>query len=258
MREEDIDELKGYADKFEAMLGRFQRSGITGPPHMAQQDIPHFKQYVQEVETLLYDMKLDNYGQQVRAHLFDALSNIYGSPSFSGVENIVTTSKAAVTAARRQHGRPPVQAATVSDYNAKNIFIIHGQEEARWRELRSIVKDDFGLNPIILSEQPNHGSSTLIEKFERYAPQCGAAIAIFTPDDRVTFNEETYVQARPNVIYELGWFCGRLGRGRVITLSKQGTNVFSDFSGVVQLRFQNRAAECISEIRREFTAAKII
>ncbi len=86
--------------------------------------------------------------------------------------------------------------------NNKNIFIIHGSNEAKWRELKSIISDELHLNPIILQEQPDKGM-TIIEKFEYYAEQCCYAFAIFTPDDIIEKNNEKYFQARPNVIFEL-------------------------------------------------------
>jgi hypothetical protein len=63
----------------------------------------------------------------------------------------------------------------------KKVFIIHGHDETRLLELEKILKDDFHLDPIILKDKPNGGSTTIIEKFELYASDCGFAIALFTP-----------------------------------------------------------------------------
>ena len=105
--------------------------------------------------------------------------------------------------------------------NTKKIFIIHGHHEAKRRELESLLKDKFNLTPIVLSEQPNIGL-TIIEKFEKYASECSYAFAIFTPDDIVTKSEdEQYFQARPNVIFELGWFYATLGRSRVCIVEQE-------------------------------------
>ena len=68
----------------------------------------------------------------------------------------------------------------------------------------------------------------------------------------------TYLQARPNVIYELGWFCGNLGRSRALLLLKQGTSLFSDFGGIIEKRFVQNVSEKISEMRRELMTAGII
>jgi len=138
-----------------------------------------------------------------------------------------------------------------------HVFIIHGQAEAKWRELKDMIANTFRLKPIILSEQPDAGQ-TLIEKFEQYAKTCNYAIALFTPDDEVTFRGKTYLQARPNVIYELGWFCAKLGRSSTMLLLKEGTLIFSDFSGIIQKRFRSNVSELESEIRKDLTAAGIL
>lgn len=140
----------------------------------------------------------------------------------------------------------------------ENIFVIHGRDEAKWRELKDILKSEFRLNPIVLLEQPDAGCKTVIEKFEHYAKTCSYALAVFTPDDEVTSNGESYLQARPNVIYELGWFCGKLGRSGVMLLLKEGTSVFSDFGGIIQKRFSQNICEKIIEIRKDLVAAGVL
>ena len=72
------------------------------------------------------------------------------------------------------------------------------------------------LTPIILHERPNRGR-TIIEKFEDYA-DVGFAAILLTPDDvgaTAGSEHESRPRARQNVILELGFFLGRLGRDRV-------------------------------------------
>ena len=138
------------------------------------------------------------------------------------------------------------------------MFIIHGRDEAKWRELKDIVKSGFRLNPIILMEQPDAGAKRIIGKFGHYAQTCCYAIAVFTPDDEVISGEERYLQARPNVVYESGWFGGRLGRGNVILLLREGTSIFSYFSGIIQKRFKTNISEKIVEIHKDVVAAGVL
>lgn len=140
----------------------------------------------------------------------------------------------------------------------KNVFIIHGHDEVSLLQLRIILKEDFKLNPIILKEQPDIGSLTIIEKFEEYAEKCSFAIAIFTPDDQIDKEGQIYLQARPNVIYELGWFCGRYERKHVMLLLKEGTEIFSDFSGVIQYRFKNEVKEIYKDIEKSLKSIGLI
>jgi predicted nucleotide-binding protein len=144
--------------------------------------------------------------------------------------------------------------------NSKDVFIIHGHNEAKWRELEKLLKDKFHLNPIILQEQTVGGSLTIIEKFERFAKTCSYAFAIFTPDDIMEKDGKQYFQARPNVVFEIGWFTGKLGRNKVCMLVQNSTNmeIFSDFQGVEQKRFTNNVKELFMEIENELKEAGII
>jgi predicted nucleotide-binding protein len=141
----------------------------------------------------------------------------------------------------------------------ENIFIIHGHSEAKRREICELLKDEFGLNPIILQEQPSQGM-TIIEKFEKYAKTCSYAFAIFTPDDIVENNGVKYFQARPNVIFELGWFYAHLGRSKVCILDQESdkSEIFSDLQGVLRLQFKSDVKEKIIDIRKELRASNII
>jgi predicted nucleotide-binding protein len=145
-----------------------------------------------------------------------------------------------------------------SEISKNNVFIIHGHDESSLYELKSIIKDDFNLNPFILKDLPNKGSTTLIEKFELYAPQCSLAIALFTPDDIIKKDTKQYLQARPNVIYELGWFSAKLTRENVILILKEGTDIFSDFQGIMQLRYKDKVSNIYRELNRELKNKKML
>jgi predicted nucleotide-binding protein len=141
----------------------------------------------------------------------------------------------------------------------KNVFIIHGHNELLRHELQIMLTNDFGLNPMVLSDLPDKGL-TIVEKFESYASDCSYAIAIFTPDDVIENNGEKYFQARPNVIFELGWFCAALSRSGVCIVFQEGSNmdIFSDFQGVVQKRFQKSLKEVYRDLRIELVEAGLI
>ena len=143
--------------------------------------------------------------------------------------------------------------------NSKKIFIIHGHSEAKRRELVSLLRDRFQLEPVILSEQPDQGL-TIIEKFEKYASECSYAFALFTPDDIVTNGGVQYFQARPNVIFELGWFYANLGRSRVCILDQasEESRIFSDLQGVMRKQFKEDISETALEIEMELRSVGII
>ena len=67
-----------------------------------------------------------------------------------------------------------------------------------------------------------------------------------------------YNQARPNVIFELGWFYGRLGRDRVCILYRKGTSIPSDLGGIGRGEFTDSVEEKIIEIEAELEAAGLL
>jgi predicted nucleotide-binding protein len=115
----------------------------------------------------------------------------------------------------------------------RRVFVVHGHDDGA-REAVARFLDQIGLQATILHEQPNQGL-TIIEKFERYAAQVGFAVVLLTPDD-LGGTQETGAQmprARQNVVFELGYFVGKVGRGKVCLLRKGEIEGFSDFHGVV-------------------------
>lgn len=115
-----------------------------------------------------------------------------------------------------------------------NIFIVHGHDTLARIELKDYLQNTLGFPaPVILAELPDCGR-TIIEKFEEQADQADIVFVLLTPDD---FNDENQARARQNVIFELGYFIGKMGRksGRVILLSKGNLDIPSDLSGILRI-----------------------
>ena len=116
---------------------------------------------------------------------------------------------------------------------ASDVFVIHGHDHGT-KETVARFLQGLDLEPIILHEQPNQGR-TIIEKFEEYA-QVGYAVVLLTPDDVGGSNSDDLApRARQNVILELGFFLGQLGRGKVAALVKSNLEIPSDYSGVLYI-----------------------
>jgi predicted nucleotide-binding protein len=114
-----------------------------------------------------------------------------------------------------------------------DIFIVHGHDDGVKNTVARFL-EKLGLRPVILHEQPD-GGRTLIEKFEQYA-SVGFAVVLMTPDDvgaTASSPDKLCPRARQNVILELGFFMGRLGRGRVRALYTEGVEMPSDYEGVL-------------------------
>jgi predicted nucleotide-binding protein len=120
---------------------------------------------------------------------------------------------------------------------SNKIFLVHGRDTAAKESVARFL-EHLKLQPVILSEKPN-GGKTLIEKFEREANNVGYAVILFTPDDigGLQSANEQQARARQNVIFELGFFAGRLGRERVCILTAPDVEIPSDIFGLGYVPF---------------------
>ena len=120
----------------------------------------------------------------------------------------------------------------MKELDLKRVFVVHGHDNALKQEVARIIEKQ-GLEAIILSEQAN-GGKTIIEKIEENA-DVGAAICLFTKDDygRAKDASEDKLRARQNVVFEAGYFMGKLGRGNVIIVADKDLELPSDMQGVV-------------------------
>lgn len=130
----------------------------------------------------------------------------------------------------KSHPSPTRTSAT----DTRRVFLVHGHDEAaREKVARFLEKLEF--TPIILHEQPNMGR-TIIEKFADYS-DVAYAVVLLTADDiggtKGTNTNQLAARARPNVLFELGYFIGKLGRDHVCALHETGVEILSDYSGVL-------------------------
>ena len=119
------------------------------------------------------------------------------------------------------------------------IFIVHGRDEGA-KNMVARFLERLGLKPVILAEMPAKGR-TIIEKFEQHA-QVGYAIVLLTPDDAGSLQgdeSDPKPRARQNVIFELGFFIGHLGRKHVCALTKGGVEIPSDYAGIEYIPFND-------------------
>jgi CRP/FNR family transcriptional regulator, cyclic AMP receptor protein len=84
-----------------------------------------------------------------------------------------------------------------------------------------------------------------LESLENELDRCDFAVAIAHPDDQTTVRDEDWPTPRDNVVFELGFFMGRLGRSRAILMEPRGTRVRlpSDLAGITTIRYRFDAAE---------------
>ncbi len=124
--------------------------------------------------------------------------------------------------------------------NSKKVFLVHGHDVSA-REYVARFLEKLQLTPVILHEQANEGR-TIIEKFEAHT-DVGYAVVLLTPDDvgaSASSPDKLCKRARQNVILELGYFTGKIGRRRVCGLFKPGVEVPSDLHGVLFIELDSQ------------------
>ena len=152
---------------------------------------------------------------------------------------------AAILSGREHPATPPIEA----------IFNVLGHSEGPKHEVVDI-ENGSNATPIILHEQAKRGLA-IIEQLEEYAATAAFAIVLLTADDHggVMGSGEDRARARQNVVFELGFFIGALGRSRVAVLYEEGVELPSDMSGVLYTVLDSHGAWKIG-LGRELRTAR--
>lgn len=143
---------------------------------------------------------------------------------------------------------------------SEKIFVVHGHDNS-FKDETCVFLSEIGFEPIVLHRQPD-GGLTVIEKFEKYS-NVRYAVVLLSPDDYGFKAEELQkpasdrkgeFRARQNVIFELGFFIGSLGRQSVCCLFK-GVELPSDISGLIYKTVNKSIEEVGYEIIKELKNA---
>lgn len=123
------------------------------------------------------------------------------------------------------------------------VFVVHGHDNYL-KETAARTLSLLGLDPIILHEQEDYGKK-IIEKFESNALNIGFAVILLTADDFGISKKEVSIandkneepnfksRARQNVIFEMGYFMGKLDRAHVFLLLEKDVEKPGDLDGVI-------------------------
>lgn len=124
------------------------------------------------------------------------------------------------------------------------VFVVHGSQLLRAQEVARVIEKMTGRDAVILHEEPNNGL-TVIEKFERHAESAAFAVVLLTADDegRAAGSEDGLrPRGRQNVVLEMGYFFGKLGRAQVSVLYDPGVEQPSDIHGLVYVKLDQEGA----------------
>lgn len=156
------------------------------------------------------------------------------------VRNLINTIKEEIELFEQENIQSSESSALVDASSPPSVFVVHGHDEELKQSVARTI-ERLGLEPVILHEKPNKGR-TIIEKFDDYS-KVGFAVALLSADDvaRSSKEKDESFRARQNVIFELGFFLGRLGREKVVAIYKPHENfeMPSDYSGVLFIEYDS-------------------
>ncbi|HEX4952685.1 MAG TPA: nucleotide-binding protein [Thermoanaerobaculia bacterium] len=114
------------------------------------------------------------------------------------------------------------------------VFLVHGWDTRKRNDLHLFLREELKLTVQVMASGPM-GGRTLVEKFEDLATEASIAIVLITADETVVLPDGRHIlRIRPNVLLEIGFFWGRLGRKHVILLIERPEEVElpSDLKGI--------------------------
>jgi predicted nucleotide-binding protein len=123
-----------------------------------------------------------------------------------------------------------------------NSLLIYGRDEVAKESLSKFI-ERLGLRALIFHEQPEGGAS-IVEKFGQFS-NIDFAVLLFTTGDIASPQDKTMEgQARvsQNIIFEFGYFVGKLGQKRVCVLYKEGAEIPLNCQGIVYIPIDSRGA----------------
>ncbi len=146
--------------------------------------------------------------------------------------------------------------------NDRSVLFIGSSHEAL--EVARCIQDHLSHDPVTVRPWTTNvfkGSTVTIEALEKLAEESDFAVLVLTPDDIVDAGKGDEPAMRDNVLFELGLFMGKLGRGRTFMVIPRGSNlrIPTDLVGVTALGYDGKVsakdldtalASACNEIRR--------
>lgn len=127
-----------------------------------------------------------------------------------------------------------------------NVFIGHGRSAA-WRELKDFIEGRLSLPWDEFNRVPVAGITNQT-RLSEMLDAAAIALIIMTAEDEMA---DGAMQARMNVVHEVGLFQGRLGFTRAVVLLEDGCQEFSNIQGIGQIRFpKGKISACYEEVRQ--------
>ena len=142
------------------------------------------------------------------------------------------------------------------------VFIVHGRNHAIRDQIDLFLSKDLGLKTAVM-QAGAHGGRTLPEKFEEIASTCDFAVFLLTADDHLEdlARKAPVKRARQNVILEVGYFWGALGRRQRVAFLVEADSLMelpSDIQGIGWIPITADLGETKLRLQAELRAAALI
>lgn len=213
------------------------------------------EEYSQWIGIGVIAMRTPSLGEKIADLYKDIDKKIHRIDSIIERLELIPLTKSASTTTTQESGL------ALSPAKNKKVFVVHGHDEIAKTNLE-VFLHEIGLMPIVLHRQADEGL-TIIEKFEKHS-DVSYAFILLTPDEisyliadeRKDDNQRRKeFRARPNVIFEFGYFVGRLGRSRVCCLYTGDVSLPSDVNGMIYKKFTNSIEEVAYSIIKDLKAS---
>ena len=134
-------------------------------------------------------------------------------------------------------------AASTSGNLGRRIIVVSGADSEMKQAVTGVLTK-LSLIPVVICEEPSQGKK-IVENFRRDYADVGFAAVLLSPDDFAYAKNEaaTKRKLRPqqDVVFELGFLLGKLGKGKVHVFFRECTNfVPTDFEGIKVTAFDDR------------------
>lgn len=224
------DYVKGHVEQLQhvtlpdvGLLARVQMHGVTG-------------------QIMTRDVQALEGGAQAAGHQIALANVMYIKSPYEVARSLA---KACERLGRHLEGEDPLAQKTVVQLGSK-VFIGHGGASAEYLKL-GVWLGGLGLEWEVFDRKPTAGMSTK-ERLLEMLNNAQIAFLLMTPEDE---DAEGKMNARANVIHEVGLFQGRLGWMKAIILLEEGCEEFSNIEGVGQIRYPKRNIKAAFEEIRE-------
>jgi predicted nucleotide-binding protein len=146
---------------------------------------------------------------------------------------------------------PNQQAISDSDVR-RRVFVVCGTDaEMKQAVANSLIK--LRLVPVVMCEEPSQGRK-IVARFQEYS-DVSFAVVLLSPDDSVYVKDEPptkrKLKPRQDVVFELGFLLGKLGKGNVLVFFRECSNfeIPTDFEGIKAVAFDDRDSWRLALIR---------